>query len=51
MAKMGYITGTGLGRRCDGILEPVSAVVLPAGKSLGKYVYLTIKVAHSIIIH
>ncbi|KAI4457998.1 zinc finger ccch-type with g patch domain-containing protein [Holotrichia oblita] len=34
MAKMGYVTGTGLGKCSDGILEPVSAVILPPGKSL-----------------
>ncbi|CAH1119055.1 unnamed protein product [Phaedon cochleariae] len=34
MAKMGYIIGTGLGKRSDGRIDPVSAVVLPAGKSL-----------------
>lgn len=37
MAKMGYITGTGLGKCSDGILEPVSAVILPPGKSLGNH--------------
>jgi ribosomal protein L4 len=35
MAKMGYITGTGLGKRADGRVNPVEATVLPAGKSLG----------------
>lgn len=35
MAKMGYVTGTGLGKHGDGRLEPVEAVVLPVGKSLG----------------
>ncbi|GJQ88095.1 hypothetical protein Trydic_g13107 [Trypoxylus dichotomus] len=34
MAKMGYITGNGLGKHSNGILEPVSAVILPPGKSL-----------------
>ncbi|XP_014206891.1 zinc finger CCCH-type with G patch domain-containing protein [Copidosoma floridanum] len=34
MAQMGYITGTGLGRRSDGRVNPVEATVLPAGKSL-----------------
>lgn len=33
---MGYIVGTGLGKLADGRLEPVTAVILPAGKSLGK---------------
>ncbi|XP_023011740.2 zinc finger CCCH-type with G patch domain-containing protein [Leptinotarsa decemlineata] len=34
MTKMGYITGTGLGKKSDGRIDPVSAVVLPPGKSL-----------------
>ncbi|XP_012284436.1 zinc finger CCCH-type with G patch domain-containing protein isoform X2 [Orussus abietinus] len=34
MAQMGYISGTGLGRRADGRIIPVEATVLPAGKSL-----------------
>nr|CAD7401345.1 unnamed protein product [Timema poppensis] len=34
MARMGYVTGSGLGRYSDGRVEPVDAVVLPAGKSL-----------------
>ncbi|KAL0274083.1 UNVERIFIED_CONTAM: hypothetical protein PYX00_006599 [Menopon gallinae] len=34
MAKMGYIHGSGLGREGKGRVEPVSAVILPAGKSL-----------------
>ncbi|OXU26919.1 hypothetical protein TSAR_000362 [Trichomalopsis sarcophagae] len=34
MAQMGYITGTGLGKRSDGRINPVEATVLPAGKSL-----------------
>lgn len=34
MQKMGYVIGTGLGRRSEGRIEPVSAVVLPPGKSL-----------------
>lgn len=36
MAQMGYITGTGLGKKSDGRVNPVEATVLPAGKSLGK---------------
>ena len=35
MAQMGYITGTGLGKRADGRVAPVEATVLPPGKSLG----------------
>lgn len=35
MEKMGYIIGTGLGKRSDGRLEPVTAEILPVGKSLG----------------
>ncbi|KAK7869320.1 hypothetical protein R5R35_012883 [Gryllus longicercus] len=34
MAQMGYITGTGLGKNGEGRIEPVEAVILPAGKSL-----------------
>ncbi|XP_065200401.1 zinc finger CCCH-type with G patch domain-containing protein [Planococcus citri] len=34
MAKMGYVVGTGLGKRGEGRVEPVAAVVLPPGKSL-----------------
>lgn len=34
MAKMGYITGTGLGWNGEGIITPISAQVLPPGKSL-----------------
>lgn len=37
MAQMGYITGTGLGKRSDGRVTPVEATVLPAGKSLGSF--------------
>lgn len=36
MAQMGYITGTGLGKDSKGRLEPVEALVLPQGKSLGE---------------
>ena len=35
MAQMGYVTGTGLGKKSDGRINPVEATVLPAGKSLG----------------
>uniref|UniRef100_A0A182KAE3 Zinc finger CCCH-type with G patch domain-containing protein n=1 Tax=Anopheles christyi TaxID=43041 RepID=A0A182KAE3_9DIPT len=34
MQKMGYIVGTGLGREGEGIVVPVSAQVLPQGRSL-----------------
>lgn len=34
MAQMGYISGSGLGKRADGRVQPVEATVLPAGKSL-----------------
>ncbi|KAG7208275.1 hypothetical protein KM043_014518 [Ampulex compressa] len=34
MAQMGYVVGTGLGKRSDGRIEPIEATVLPAGKSL-----------------
>ena len=35
MAKMGYVVGCGLGKTGEGRLDPVEAVILPAGKSLG----------------
>ncbi|XP_049531320.1 zinc finger CCCH-type with G patch domain-containing protein [Anopheles darlingi] len=34
MQKMGYVVGTGLGREGEGIVLPVSAQVLPQGRSL-----------------
>ncbi|XP_044761463.1 zinc finger CCCH-type with G patch domain-containing protein isoform X2 [Coccinella septempunctata] len=34
MQKMGYVVGTGLGKRSDGRIDPVTAVILPPGKSL-----------------
>ncbi|XP_071450225.1 zinc finger CCCH-type with G patch domain-containing protein [Hetaerina americana] len=34
MSKMGYVVGTGLGKKGEGRIEPVPAVVLPTGKSL-----------------
>lgn len=34
MAQMGYIIGNGLGKNGEGRVEPVEAVILPAGKSL-----------------
>ncbi|XP_032676038.1 zinc finger CCCH-type with G patch domain-containing protein [Odontomachus brunneus] len=34
MMQMGYVVGTGLGKRGDGRIQPVEATVLPAGKSL-----------------
>lgn len=37
MAQMGYVIGTGLGKRSDGRMEPVEATVLPPGKSLGLF--------------
>ncbi|KAF2904803.1 hypothetical protein ILUMI_01368 [Ignelater luminosus] len=40
MQKMGYVVGTGLGRCSDGRTEPVSAVVLPVGKSLDHCMHL-----------
>lgn len=36
MQKMGYIVGTGLGKNLEGRIDPVTAVILPAGKSLGE---------------
>lgn len=37
MMQMGYVVGTGLGKRSDGRIEPVKTTVLPAGKSLGLF--------------
>ncbi|NXI40248.1 ZGPAT protein, partial [Galbula dea] len=34
LLQMGYVFGKGLGKNCDGRVEPVQAVVLPRGKSL-----------------
>ncbi|XP_068006360.1 zinc finger CCCH-type with G patch domain-containing protein [Melanerpes formicivorus] len=34
LAQMGYEFGKGLGKNCDGRVEPVQAVVLPRGRSL-----------------
>lgn len=34
LQKMGYVMGNGLGRNNNGRVEPVTAVILPAGKSL-----------------
>lgn len=34
MEQMGYVRGTGLGKCAEGRIEPVEAVVLPAGRSL-----------------
>jgi len=34
MSKMGYIHGTGLGSKSQGLVEPVPVVVYPSGKSL-----------------
>lgn len=42
MVQMGYVIGTGLGKRSDGRIEPVEAQVLPAGKSLGWFKFLRI---------
>lgn len=40
MEKMGYVWGEGLGVRGDGRLEPIEAVILPAGKPLDKCIEL-----------
>ncbi|XP_022900628.2 zinc finger CCCH-type with G patch domain-containing protein [Onthophagus taurus] len=40
MSKMGYIIGSGLGKYSNGRLEPVSAVILPPGKSLDHCMHL-----------
>ncbi len=33
MAKMGYVSGSGLGKLSEGRVEPVEAIVLPEGKN------------------
>lgn len=38
MQQMGYVVGTGLGKNAEGRIDPVTAVILPAGKSLGKLI-------------
>lgn len=40
MEKMGYIVGAGLGKNSQGRVNPVTAVILPAGKSLGVFINL-----------
>lgn len=40
MEKMGYVAGSGLGKEGEGRLEPVQAMVFPAGRSLGKILCL-----------
>ncbi|KAK2189070.1 hypothetical protein NP493_115g02039 [Ridgeia piscesae] len=40
MARMGYITGQGLGKKSDGRAEPVPIQLLPQGKSLDKIMEL-----------
>lgn len=46
MIQMGYVIGTGLGKRSDGRIKPVEATVLPPGKSLGLF-YLNPPIALS----
>lgn len=36
---MGYVVGAGLGKSGEGRIEPVQAMILPPGKSLGNYHY------------
>lgn len=36
MSKMGYVSGSGLGKEGEGRVEPVEAMVFPPGRSLGK---------------
>ncbi|KAK2165501.1 hypothetical protein LSH36_49g04016 [Paralvinella palmiformis] len=40
MSKMGYVAGQGLGRECQGRVEPVPIQLLPQGKSLDKIMEL-----------
>ena len=40
MMQMGYVIGTGLGKRSDGRIEPVETQILPTGKSLGSFKFL-----------
>lgn len=44
MQQMGYVIGTGLGRHAEGRVEPVQAVILPAGKSLGNFNIFSYKI-------
>ena len=39
MAKMGYVSGNGLGKLSEGRVEPVEATVLPEGKSKCIYIF------------
>lgn len=50
MQKMGYVVGTGLGPRADGRIEPVTAVILPAGKSLGKH-HFVVNLSHTTLFY
>jgi G-patch domain len=44
MARMGYVTGAGLGPKQEGRVDPVEATVLPFGKSLGKCIFYDLKI-------
>ena len=39
MAKMGYVHGSGLGKKGEGRIEPVTAIVFPPGRSLGNFFF------------
>lgn len=43
MAKMGYKIGQGLGRRNQGLVNPIEARILPKGKSLDAVLELKTK--------
>ena len=50
MAKMGYVTGSGLGKFSEGRVEPVEATVLPEGKNIClKFIFIYFVLFSSIL--